>query len=50
VSPSRDDAQIIAELERENHKLRVELETARRRAAAWRRVAQWIHQAHQPEE
>ena len=47
--PSREerDAQTIAALERENHRLRVELDQAVRHAAAWRRVARWIHAASQ---
>jgi hypothetical protein len=55
---SRDDAaQTIAALERELHRLRCEVrdltdecDQAQAAARTWRRVAQWIHQASQPEE
>lgn len=44
--PSRDDlGAYIVQLERENHRLKVELEQAEARARAWRRIAQWIHTA-----
>ena len=54
MASSRDDlSAYIAHLERELHQARCDLaaETERRqraeaRARAWRRVAQWIHQAH----
>jgi hypothetical protein len=52
-----DDAQTIAALERELHRLRCEVrdlteerDQAQATARTWRRVAQWIHQASQPEE
>lgn len=51
MPPSRDDGndldQYVAQLERDNHRLRCELEQAEARARAWRRVAQWIHAAAQ---
>lgn len=48
---SRDDlAAYVVQLERENHRLRVELEHAEARARAWRRIAQWIHAAAQTKE
>jgi hypothetical protein len=56
---SRDPSDLAAELvrlERENHRLRCDLADALRegreadaRARTWRRIAQWIHDAHQPD-
>jgi hypothetical protein len=52
--PSRDDAQTIADLERELHRLRCEVrdlaeehDQAQAAARTWRRVAQWIYEANQ---
>jgi ribosomal protein L29 len=55
---SRDDRdQQIADLERELHRLRCqrdalteERDQAQAAARAWRRVAQWIHEANRPED
>ena len=44
MEPSRDT--LLAEIVR----LKEELAVARRRAAAWRRIAEWIHQAAKSEE